>query len=75
MARIFKLSVVKRCFLLKSTIAHTINNYPGLSETFIYSYLTNLKRYKPIVLTTEISNTEQFPFHPIYDCSKISRYS
>jgi len=60
---------------VNQTIAHAINNYLGLSETFIYSYLTNLKRYKPIVLTTQVTNLEQFPFRPIYDCSKISRYS
>ena len=60
---------------MNQTIAHAINNYLGLSETFIYSYLTNLKRYKPIVLTTQVTNLEQFPFRPIYDCSKISRYS
>lgn len=60
---------------MNQTIAHAINNYLGLSETFIYSYLTNSKRYKPIVLTTQITNLEQFPFRPIYDCSKINRYS
>jgi len=60
---------------VNQTIAHAINNYLGLSETFIYSYLKNIKRYKPIVLTTRITNLEQFPFHPIYDCSKINRYS
>jgi colanic acid/amylovoran biosynthesis glycosyltransferase len=60
---------------MKPTVAHAINNYLGLSETFIYSDLTNSKRYKPIVLTTQITNLEHFPFRPIYDCSKISRYS
>ncbi|MBI5795095.1 MAG: glycosyltransferase [Planctomycetes bacterium] len=60
---------------MKPTVAHAINNYLGLSETFIYSYLTNIKRYKPIVLTTQITHLEQFPFRPIYDCSKINRYS
>ena len=60
---------------MKPTVAHAINNYLGLSETFIYSYLINLKRYKPIILTTQVTNLEQFPFHPIYDSSKITRYS
>ncbi|MBI2470163.1 MAG: glycosyltransferase [Planctomycetes bacterium] len=60
---------------MNQTIAHAINNYLGLSETFIYSYLTNSKRYKPIVLTTQITNLELFPFRPIYDCSQINRYS
>ncbi|MBI2470460.1 MAG: glycosyltransferase [Planctomycetes bacterium] len=60
---------------MKPTVAHAINNYLGLSETFIYSYLTNLKRYKPIVLTTQVTHSEQFPFRPIYDSSGIKRYS
>ena len=29
----------------------------------------------PIVLTAQITNLEQFPFRPIYDCSQINRYS
>ena len=40
---------------MNQTIAHAINNYLGLSETFIYSYLPNLKRYKPIGLNNEDS--------------------
>ncbi|HHT9136016.1 MAG TPA: glycosyltransferase [Candidatus Wunengus sp. YC60] len=60
---------------MKPIIAHAIQTYLGLSETFIYSYLTNIKRYKPIVLTTQVTHSEQFPFRPIYDSSIIKRYS
>lgn len=60
---------------MKPTIAHAIRCYLGLSETFIYSYLENIKTYNPIVLTTETLNLGQFPFHPIYDSSKIKRFS
>lgn len=60
---------------MKPTIAHAIHNYLGLSETFIYSYLTHTKGFNPIVLTTQVSNREQFPFQPVYDSSQIARYS
>ncbi|MDE2215718.1 MAG: glycosyltransferase [Planctomycetota bacterium] len=61
--------------MVKPTIAHAIRCYLGLSETFIYSYLKNIKIYNPIVLATETLNLGQFPFHPIYDSSKIKRFS
>jgi len=60
---------------VKPTIAHAVQTYLGLSETFIYSYLKNIKRYTPIVVTSQQANAGQFPFHPLYDSSKIGRYS
>ncbi len=60
---------------MKPTVAHAIQHYLGLSETFIYSFLTHVKRYKPIVLTAGVTNEERFPFHPVFDGSKIARYS
>ena len=60
---------------MKPTIAYAIHKYLGISETFIYSYLKNLKTHTPIVLTTETFNLDLYPFHPIYDSSSIERYS
>jgi len=59
----------KGIFIVKPTIDHTTHNYIGLSETFIYSYLKNLKRHNSIVLTAKAINLEQFPFSLIYDSS------
>ncbi|HHT9104917.1 MAG TPA: hypothetical protein ACFYD7_03495 [Candidatus Wujingus californicus] len=39
---------------MKPTSAHTIQNYLGLSETFIYSYLKNLKAYNPFNITARL---------------------
>ena len=39
---------------MKPTAAHTIQNYLGLFETFIYSYFKNLKAYNPINITARL---------------------
>ena len=47
---------------MKPTSAHTIQNYLGLSETFIYSYLKILKTYNPFNITArlvEVNNMKQ----------------
>jgi colanic acid/amylovoran biosynthesis glycosyltransferase len=59
----------------KPVVAHALHTYLGLSETFIYSYLTHLKTYIPIVVASQATNLEQFPFCPLYNSSKIKRYS
>lgn len=60
---------------MKPIVAFAIHEYLGLTETFIYSYLVNVKTYTPIVLTTRVINRKQFPFRPVYDTSQIARYS
>ena len=47
-------------------IAHFRSSYLGLTETFIYQYLKNLKRVSPLVFTLNVRNTEQFPFPEIH---------
>ncbi|UCC38738.1 MAG: glycosyltransferase [Candidatus Aminicenantes bacterium] len=43
-------------------VAHINHSFFAKSETFIYNYISNLKRYHPICLTWELANLEQFPF-------------
>jgi len=46
----------------KYTIAHIHNIFFAGSETFIYNYVSNHKRFKPICIATQFANLEQFPF-------------
>jgi colanic acid/amylovoran biosynthesis glycosyltransferase len=48
------------------TVAHMNSSYLGIPRTFIYAYITSMRRYRPIVLTQETLNLELFPFSPIY---------
>lgn len=56
-------------------VAHFRTDYLGLTETFIYNYLTNFTKYEPILFTTRTRNLDLFPFEPIYDDQKLTRYS
>lgn len=52
------------------TVAHICYSYLPLSETFIYRYLTEAQRAKPVILAGRIENAEQFPLTAsIFDCS------
>ena len=47
--------------------------YLPLSETFIYDYFRNLKRFPPVILTPEIKNMGIFPLeHPIIRFNNLS---
>ncbi len=48
------------------TVAHFIDKYIQLSETFIYNQITHIKGYHSIVLTKNIINRDIFPFEPIF---------
>lgn len=43
-------------------VAHIHNLFFAKSETFIYNYISNLKRVHPICLAGEFVNLDQFPF-------------
>ncbi len=46
----------------KPVIAHYNHKFFSCSETFIYNYISHLKRFHPICLAWEIVPLEQFPF-------------
>lgn len=52
----------------KPVVAHINNVFFAGSETFIYHYISNLKRFHPICLSWTIKNLEQFnfPMNDIY---------
>ena len=60
---------------MNKIIAHAVHSYLGLSETFIYEYLIELNRYKPIVVTDNLQNLNLFPFKNILSNSDIKLYS
>ncbi len=52
-------------------VAHFRTPFLGFSETFIYGYLSELKRgVRPVVYTTERLNGEAFPFEDVVDYSR-----
>ena len=56
-------------------IAHIRDIYLRLSETFIYSYITNIRKYNSIIITNETENLNLFPFRNLYCMPKQQRYS
>jgi colanic acid/amylovoran biosynthesis glycosyltransferase len=50
----------------KPTIAHLMSIYLPITETWIYSQLTNINRFNSIVITDIVQNAEIFPFHDVY---------
>lgn len=57
----------------KPVVAHLHRSYLALSETFIYQYLTHLKRYHPIMLARRTENLVNFPFDALHSVSQQSR--
>ena len=58
----------------KPFIAHLINRYLNITETFIYEYLSNLKRFTPVVLTNETANLDLFPYNHLYATKNSSQH-
>lgn len=60
---------------MKRTVAHAIETYLGLSETFIYEYLTHAENFTPLVLTNRVQYRDMFPFQPIVSAEQVKRFS
>jgi colanic acid/amylovoran biosynthesis glycosyltransferase len=54
-------------------VAHLHRCYLALSETFIYQYLTHLRRYRPLMLARRTENLANFPFEEVYAVSRQPR--
>ena len=50
----------------RKVIAHIVTPYLFLTGSWIYSQITNIDRYRQIVLTNRTENLDIFPFDPIY---------
>lgn len=60
---------------MKTVVAHFRSQYLPISETFIYWYITNIQKYRCILLTRELTNLSLFPFHSLHCEPKLKRYS
>jgi len=49
---------------MSDTVGHFVNSYLGLTETFIYQYLSHHDRYDPFVCGTRSENLDLFEFEP-----------
>lgn len=47
-------------------VAHFRGTYLGLTETFIYQYLSNHERYDALIGGIQATNIDKFPFEPRY---------
>ena len=58
----------------KPRVAHLINVYLDLSDTFIYQYLSNLRCFDPVVVVERTENLDRFPLDaPIHTLDGIWR--
>jgi colanic acid/amylovoran biosynthesis glycosyltransferase len=46
----------------RPTVAHLVGTYLRSTATFVYQYITNMHRYRPLVLATFTEYPERFPF-------------
>jgi len=60
---------------MKPIIAHLIDHFLGISETFIYEYLTHVTRFNQLILTNDIRNDALFPFCNIISNKNVRRFS
>ncbi len=60
----------------KPVVAHLHSSFFAKPETFIYHYISNLRRLHPICLAWKLANLDQFPFprEDLY-CLKFNRYT
>lgn len=56
---------------VKPVVAHINNEFFAESETFIYHYISNLKRFQPICLAWSVKNLNEFKF-PLNDLYYLS---
>ena len=49
----------------ENIVVHLLRTYLPASQTFIYNYLRNLRRYRPVVLTERQENTDVFPLENV----------
>lgn len=51
----------------KLVVAHFKRPYLPFSETFIYQYICNLKKWVPIIVTSKLVNQDKFPTEKTYE--------
>ncbi|MFQ5811545.1 MAG: glycosyltransferase, partial [Armatimonadota bacterium] len=54
-------------------VGHFVHTWLGLTETFIFQYVSRIRRFRPVVVCTGTSNLEQFPASPLALCPRPRR--
>ena len=54
-------------------VAHFMDCYLGLTETFIHEYLTAFRRARPVVIARSVENRKHFPLPPGADAQAASQ--
>jgi len=57
---------------MPTIVAHSVKSYLFRTGSWIYSQISNLKRYQPLVITTQKRNLDIFPLDTIYSLSDLS---
>ena len=57
---------------MSRVIAHSVKSYLFRTGSWIYSQISNLKRYHPIVITSKKSNLDIFPVPELYSLSDLN---
>jgi colanic acid/amylovoran biosynthesis glycosyltransferase len=57
---------------MPTIVAHSVKSYLFRTGSWIYSQISNLKRYQPLVITTQKRNLDIFPLDNLYSLSDLS---
>ena len=52
------------------TVAHCVSPYLFTNGQWIHTQMTGLRRYRPIVLTQQTQNLEEFPIEPVFTAAE-----
>jgi colanic acid/amylovoran biosynthesis glycosyltransferase len=50
--------------MTRVAVAHVVDCYLGLTETFIHDYLSAFRRVRPVIIARELANLDGFPLPP-----------
>jgi len=59
----------------KKIIAHSVNSYLFRTGSWLYSQLTNVKKFKSVVVSTRKQNLDVFPWPDAYFLSDLSVFN
>ena len=57
---------------MSKVVAHSVKSYLFRTGSWIYSQISTLKRYQPLVITTQKRNLDIFPLDKIYSLSDLT---
>jgi len=57
---------------MSKVVAHSVKSFLFRTGSWIYSQISNLKRYQPLVITAQKRNLDIFPLEKIYSLSDLS---